>query len=60
MTNIAEILKHAPQGLWLYSPLVGSIEFQGVSSNNEILTKSSYVFDEFGRFIWGDASRGEV
>lgn len=52
MTNIAEILKNAPKGLKLYSPLFGEVEFIEVSKNNMIYIEhpGSELFYEDGRF----------
>ena len=55
MTNLVEILKNAPEGLELYSPVVGKTKLYRVKSSDvcPIVTKSSTgifcCFDERGR-----------
>jgi len=48
--NIAELLKDAPVGLQLYSPLFGPVVFKGIS-NSTIVVKGncSQYFDKYGR-----------
>ena len=56
MKNIAEILKNAPKGLKLYSPVVGEVEFVEVDEEAVFgikvmnITGCMDYFDEFGRY----------
>lgn len=57
MINIAELLKDAPKGLKLYSPLFGEVEFAGVMDTDyvPIRIKCGIIvigerFDKYGRY----------
>ena len=52
MANIAEILKNAPRGLKLYSPLCGECELDKVKDGSIIVDNDtdSWVFSHDGRF----------
>lgn len=56
MLNIAEILKYAPKGTKLYSPLFGEVTFQGIDSDevypiNVMVTSGAFrCFSRDGRF----------
>lgn len=41
MTNVANILKHCPEGTKLYSPIFGEVTFTAISSSNNILGKAT-------------------
>ena len=55
MTNLVEILKNAPKGLELYSPVGGKVKLYSVKPNDiypivvENSLKNIYWFDEYGR-----------
>ena len=56
MINIAELLKNAPKGLKLYSPLFGEVEFAEVMDTDYVpirVMKRGYGlrFDEYGRYM---------
>lgn len=56
MTNIAELLKDAPKGMKLYSPLVGEVEFAEVMETAYVpirVMKRGYGlrFDKYGRYM---------
>ena len=63
MENLYEILKNAPKGLKLYSPIVGDVELTSVCErgNRRIIEVSRHdkqltlVLDEFGRFLGAEA-----
>lgn len=53
--NIAEILKYAPKGLKLYSPLLGEVRLEKVSDHDDTIVvttkyKSERVFFEDGKY----------
>lgn len=55
MTNIAELLKNAPKGMKLYSPLLGEVEFAEVMDTDYVPIRVmcgtiGERFDEFGRY----------
>ena len=55
MTNIAELLKDAPKGMKLYSPLLGEVEFAEVMGTDYVPIRVmcgtiGERFDEFGRY----------
>lgn len=57
MENIAELLKNAPQGLVLYSPLCGECKFDYVSEDGiinvtSIDTNKEFTFDKYGRYSY--------
>jgi len=57
MENIAELLKNAPQGLVLYSPLCGECKFEYVSEEdvihvNSVDTNKEFMFDKYGRYFY--------
>lgn len=43
--NIAEILRYAPKGLKLYSPIFGEVEFDFLDDNNDIHISFKEAFD---------------
>ena len=55
MTNLVEILKNAPKGLELYSPVGGNVKLYSVKPNDmypivvENLIKNVFGFDKYGR-----------
>ena len=54
MTNLVEILKNAPKGLELYSPIYGEITLSdvqpcGVYIKCESISPKEIMFDEYGR-----------
>ena len=56
MINIAELLRNAPKGLKLYSPLFGEVEFAEVMDTDYVpirVMKCGYGlrFDEYGRYM---------
>lgn len=56
MTNIAKLLKDAPKGMKLYSPLFGEVEFAEVMDTDYVpirVMKRGYGsrFDEYGRYM---------
>ena len=56
MINIAELLKDAPTGMKLYSPLFGEVEFAEVMDTDYVpirVMKRGYGlrFDEYGRYM---------
>ena len=56
MINIAELLKDAPEGMKLYSPLLGEVEFAEVMDTKYMpirVMKRGYGlrFDEYGRYM---------
>lgn len=56
MTNIAELLKDAPKGMKLYSPLFGEVEFAEVMDTSYMpirVIKRGYGlrFDKYGRYM---------
>lgn len=57
MTNIAELLKDAPMGMKLYSPLIGEVELAEVMDTDympiRVMKKRGYGirFDEYGRYM---------
>ena len=56
MINIAELLKDAPKGMKLYSPLLGEVEFAEVIDTEYMpirVMKRGYGlrFDEYGRYM---------
>ena len=56
MINIAELLKDAPEGMKLYSPLFGEVEFAEVMDTDYVpirVMKCGYGkrFDEYGRYM---------
>lgn len=61
MINIAELLKDAPKGMKLYSPLFGEVFLYTILSDSKFITvrtaDSITTFNEFGQ--WGDNSRLE-
>ena len=55
MTNIAKLLKDAPKGMKLYSPLLGEVEFAEVMDTDYVPIRVmcgtiGERFDEFGRY----------
>lgn len=52
MTNLVEILKNAPKGLELYSPLYGKVKFYGINTNVRTVgveyNNTTRWFDEYG------------
>lgn len=52
MTNLVEILKNAPKGLELYSPLYGKVKFCGINTNVRTVgveyNNTTRWFDEYG------------
>lgn len=61
--TIAEILKNAPKGTKLYSPLFGECTFQHVDCNGNIEVKDSddvcYSFSGNGHFLSGYEGKAE-
>lgn len=52
MINIAELLKDAPKGMKLYSPLFGEVEYMQLGDENKVWVKTScgtYYFDKYGK-----------
>lgn len=52
MINIAELIKDAPKGMKLYSPLFGEVEYMQLGDENKIWVKTScgtYYFDKYGK-----------
>lgn len=60
--NIAELLKNAPSGIELYTPIYGVVKF-GHLFDNQIVTfcKSggTLTFDEYGRLVMSDNEDAE-
>lgn len=58
MTNLANILKHCPEGTKLYSPIFGEVTFKKISSSNDIFCRvtkgnggiTTAAFTCFGRY----------
>jgi hypothetical protein len=56
MINIAELLKYAPKGMKLYSPLFGEVEFAEVMDTDSVPIRvmkrgNGLRFDEYGRYM---------
>ncbi len=52
MINIAELLKDAPKGMKLYSPLFGEVEYMQLGDENKVWVKTScgtYYFDKYSK-----------
>lgn len=55
MNNIAEILRNAPKGTKLYSPIYGEVELSNITSNNQILVfitnrNGLVAFNKYGQY----------
>ena len=63
MINIAEILKNAPKGTKLYSPIFGECIFKYVDCKNEAicvtLNESLYYFSPLGQYMADSKHLGE-
>lgn len=53
MLNIADLLRNAPKGTKLYSPLFGEVEYMQLGDNDKIWIKvdNSEPFDKYGRYF---------
>lgn len=51
--NLVEILKDAPKGTKLYSPLIGEIEFDSINQNTIFVRTENglYSFNKFGKYL---------
>ena len=54
MVNISELLKDAPKGMKLYSPIYGEVEFKYIEGGN-IIVKDRYgfnrIFSKYGKYF---------